>query len=56
MLHPDIARWLVAAEHQRLAELARPRRPRPGAARAHPGRAGREGWWPEVPIEERMAG
>src|SRR5205823_2736724 len=33
MLHPDIARWMVAADHERLAGLARPRRPRPGAAR-----------------------
>jgi len=42
MLHPDIARWLVAAEQERLAELARRRRPRPGAARPHPGRSGGE--------------
>jgi hypothetical protein len=35
ILHPDIARWLVAAEHERLAELARRPHPRPVAARRH---------------------
>ena len=33
ILHPDIARWMVVAEHERIAEMAR--RPRPVSARRH---------------------
>jgi len=35
ILHPDIARWMVLAEQERLAELARKSRPRPGTVRRH---------------------
>ncbi|HEV7865577.1 MAG TPA: hypothetical protein VGR20_22960 [Acidimicrobiia bacterium] len=34
ILHPDIARWLVEAQHERLAELARKPHPRPAATSA----------------------
>ncbi|HEU5448473.1 MAG TPA: hypothetical protein VFW57_05625 [Acidimicrobiia bacterium] len=34
-LNPEIARWLVAAEQERLTELARKSRPRPGTVRRH---------------------
>jgi hypothetical protein len=35
ILHPDIARWIVAAEQERLAELVRQPKPRPSARRHH---------------------
>lgn len=34
ILHPDIARWMVIAEQERVAELARPRRHRRRKAKA----------------------
>jgi hypothetical protein len=43
ILHPDIARWLIAAEHERLAGLAGRRRPRRGADRPARRRGERRG-------------
>jgi hypothetical protein len=43
ILHPDIARWLVEAQHERLAEIARRSHPRPVAARRRPRKPDAEG-------------
>ena len=42
ILHPDIARWMVVAEHERVAEMARRLRPRPVTARRHRRREAKE--------------